>query len=219
MNRRNSLAALAALTLTACGGGGESVPSFIMPVSSPEPPPKPKVLHFGDSFTTGAGVPLRLSREDRLPMFEHIDRAHGGMSSKDLWLGRSPSPHAPFVQHLQTDPSAAVVFRFGGVEALNNYPEGEFYQYMAELCIASYNAGRNIFLIGACNLPETEIITSDMLKRYWANDKIMRDSGLPYIDLSGVPIGADEMFDPLHPGVAPVERMCDAIALQVRAHL
>lgn len=122
MNRRNSLAALAALTLTACGGGGSSTPAFIMPVAPPEPPPpppKPKVLHFGDSFTTGAGVPLRLSREDRLPMFEHIDRAHGGMSSKDLWLGRSPSPHAPFAQHLQTDPSAAVVFRFGGVEALS----------------------------------------------------------------------------------------------------
>lgn len=224
MNRRHSLVALASL-LTACGGGGGGAgapfPSFSISEQSPSEQTiqKPIVLHFGDSFTTGASMPARLSELHRLPMFTHVDRAHGGMSSIDLWTGRAPSPHAPFRQHLQVDPSAAVVFRFGGVEALNDEPVDTFYYYMRELCIAATEANRNIILIGAVDLPETEMITPKMLKRYWENNEVMRTSGLPFVDLSHIKVLPHEMFDPLHPNVAAIERMADSIAAQVLAKL
>lgn len=221
MKRRHSILALASF-LTACGGGTSVTPFPVITMADAEPVKnetvvqKPVVLHFGDSLTAGGMVP-RL--QQHLPMFTHVDRSHGGMSASNLYLGTYPSPHAPFAQHIVNDPSAAVVFRFGGQEALNNVSVQDFYDVMKELVLLAYHQNRNIFLVGACNIPKNSVVTQAILDRYWELDSVMRNSGISFIDLSGVPIHESEMWDEIHPGPVAQERIAVEIARQVISHL
>lgn len=201
---------LATTALAACGGGGGS-PSMV-PVL-PLPAPREIVYaHYGDSLTSGGTVP-RL--QAHMPGTVHLDRSYGGMQALHLLDGLYPSPHAAFADHILVDRSDVVTLRFGGQEALNGVPVNEFVQAMRRLIDLAESAGKRVVVIGAINVPASEVVTPEILAHYAALDAAMRELGVPYIDVLGVSIATEEMADPIHPGPAAQERVAAEIAARL----
>ncbi len=209
---------LAAAALAACGGGGGS-PGFVpVPTPEPAPPPAPApreivYAHYGDSLTSGGTVP-RL--QAHMPGSVHLDRSYGGSHARHVIDGIEPWASEPFAQAIQRDGADWIVLRFGGAEALAGMAPAETAADIDVLVGIALAAGKRVAVVGAFDVPLSETVTPEIRAVYLDIDQRMRalaaSRGVPYIDVLGVPIAADEMHDPIHPGPAAQERVAVEIA-------
>lgn len=224
--------------LAGCGGGGGSGPGALpvvptpAPVVQPEPVRAVRIAFLGDSLTAGYdsdGVrahPVERIR-DRLgvPM-EPENLAISGTAAQQFFEALAPLPGVTFEQWIARTDAQLLVIRYGGIEALydptHDLMKG-FGGHIERMVALAQARGIALVLVGRIAIPENEMADAAFQQRYSAADATLRDisarMGVPFIDLSGVPVYEGEMHDAIHPGKAYQDRASDVIAAQLAALL
>lgn len=213
--------ALVTVILAACGGGGGGGDAPLPATAAPAPRPPVRLAFPGDSLTDGfpGARPVERIAQQLGGRIEAVSLGVSGTAAVQFLEGISPLPGVTFAQWAATTDAQAVVVRYGGIEALydptHNLMAGFGASIEAIIDIA-HARGIGVVLVGKITLPVNEVADEAFQARYAATDATLREiaarRGVPYIDVSTVPVYDGEMADPIHPAQAYQNRVSDVIA-------
>lgn len=215
--------------LSGCGGGGSGpVPAVPpppppAPIEQPEPVKPVRVAFLGDSLTAGGvtstgieALPVRRITQQLAGRIEPEDMAVGGTPAQAAIDGVFPWPGPPFAQWIAQTGARLIVIRYGAIEALFNLPLDDFEHNVEAMVALARARGVGVVLVGRITIPPNDMAHAAFQARYAAADAVLRNISarlaVPYIDVSGVPVYAGEMYDQVHPGPAYQDRVSDVIA-------
>ncbi|RYF80354.1 MAG: SGNH/GDSL hydrolase family protein [Comamonadaceae bacterium] len=219
--------------LGGCGGGGAgpgAVP--IIPTPAPAEQPKPAravpVALLGNSLLAGyidgdvRALPVeRIQQQLGRPIVVE-NLSISGTAARQFIEGVAPLDGVPYARWVAGTNAELIVIRYGGIEALYDPTHAFMSTFAADMEMMVDQArehGRQVVLVGCVPIPENETANGAFQARYAAADATLREisarKGVPFIDLSGVPVHADEMHDAIHPGKVYQDRASDVIAARL----